>query len=113
MQAEGWRKARDDTKRPRADVDVLERELFRLFEGQPNWSMVKLVEETRQPAAHLKTVLEKVGHSDDDDDDDEIHVAIRSASLQGVLRAPRHAVNLSPHRSLCMSSAGPTGRHIS
>jgi hypothetical protein len=106
MQAEGWRKARDDTKRPRADVDVLERELFRLFEGQPNWSMVKLVEETRQPAAHLKTVLEKVGHSDDD-------VAIRSASLQGVLRAPRHAVNLSPHRSLCMSSAGPTGRHIS
>ena len=44
----------------RVDAPVLERELFRLFETQPEWTFQQLQLETKQPTMHLKTVLEQV-----------------------------------------------------
>ncbi|KAG2601063.1 general transcription factor IIF subunit 2-like isoform X2 [Panicum virgatum] len=45
-----------DMKRTRMDRGELEKKLFKLFEGQPNWSIKQLMQETNQPE-FLKEIL--------------------------------------------------------
>lgn len=59
-QGEEERKHREENKRVRAEVPVLERELFSLFERQPHYTFQQLQDETKQPTMHLKEVLENV-----------------------------------------------------
>ncbi|PVH37973.1 hypothetical protein PAHAL_5G140500 [Panicum hallii] len=46
-----------DTKRTRMDRGELEKNLFKLFERQPNWSLKQLMQETNQPEQFLKEIL--------------------------------------------------------
>ncbi|XP_010536383.1 PREDICTED: transcription initiation factor IIF subunit beta [Tarenaya hassleriana] len=49
-----------DVKRTRRDRGELEAIMFKLFEGQPNWTLKQLVQETDQPAQFLKEILNEL-----------------------------------------------------
>ncbi|OEL23651.1 hypothetical protein BAE44_0015330 [Dichanthelium oligosanthes] len=49
--------AKPETKRTRMDRGDLEKNLFKLFERQPNWSLKQLMQETNQPEQFLKEIL--------------------------------------------------------
>ncbi|KAJ0256499.1 Transcription initiation factor IIF subunit beta [Hirschfeldia incana] len=49
-----------DMKRTRRDRGELEGIMFNLFEGQPNWTLKKLVQKTDQPAQFLKEILNEL-----------------------------------------------------
>mmetsp|Transcript_1001 Transcript_1001/g.1609 ORF Transcript_1001/g.1609 Transcript_1001/m.1609 type:complete len:274 (+) Transcript_1001:70-891(+) len=58
--AEEYRRVREDSKRVRSGASELEHALFALFARQSHWTMAQLQLETKQPSAHLKTVLEVI-----------------------------------------------------
>ncbi|VVA95365.1 unnamed protein product [Arabis nemorensis] len=49
-----------EVKRTRRDRGELEAIMFKLFEGQPNWTLKQLVQETDQPAQFLKEILNEL-----------------------------------------------------
>ncbi|XP_010416442.1 PREDICTED: transcription initiation factor IIF subunit beta-like isoform X3 [Camelina sativa] len=49
-----------EVKRTRRDRGELEGIMFKLFEGQPNWTLKQLVQETDQPAQFLKEILNEL-----------------------------------------------------
>lgn len=49
-----------EVKRTRRDRGELEAIMFKLFEGQPNWTLKQLVLETDQPAQFLKEILNEL-----------------------------------------------------
>lgn len=59
-QGEEVRRAAKEHRRVAAAADALEDVLFALFCRQSQWSFPALQKETKQPAPHLKSVLDKV-----------------------------------------------------
>ncbi|CAH2067421.1 unnamed protein product [Thlaspi arvense] len=49
-----------EVKRTRRDRGELEAIMFKLFEGQPNWTLKQLIQETDQPAQFLKEILNEL-----------------------------------------------------
>ncbi|XP_021908317.1 general transcription factor IIF subunit 2 [Carica papaya] len=49
-----------EMKRTRRDRGEMEGIMFKLFEGQPNWTLRQLIQETDQPEQFLKDILKEL-----------------------------------------------------